>query len=389
MHLVVNALSIGSMSGNHVVYGFLRPVAEWFRGEHRISVLHYENSPPPNDLLENDVRSVPVGESVRHWFRRTLWESVRLPSLLRTLNADALLMCSGAAALNCSVPQITLCQNPWCFIPAAQQGTAQKAKAWIQRKGYGRAFRNSEMMIYISEHLRSLYRADNPGITEKAAEIAWVGLNSDTYESAAEFAGAEREPYSIVSVSAMAPWKGARTLVEAVKTLRDRDIPATLRLVGPWPDSNHESEVRALIEQSGLSEAVRILGKVSDEELHRLYAVSRVFCLLSSCESFGIPAAEAMCFGTPVVSTDCCAVSEVCAGAGRFGPPSNAAAAADDLAELLTNESAWAELSAAARQRSELLHWERCAAPFRRIPELVAGSNAEASATRTKTTAGT
>ena len=49
--------------------------------------------------------------------------------------------------------------------------------------------------------------------------------------------------------------------------------------------------------------AVSGLGHVSDEELAELYATSWIFCLPSSYEGFGIPYAEAMSSGLPVLAT--------------------------------------------------------------------------------------
>ena len=48
---------------------------------------------------------------------------------------------------------------------------------------------------------------------------------------------------------------------------------------------------------------ITVLGRLDDEELAREYRAAWVFCLPSSYEGFGIPYAEAMASGTPVVAT--------------------------------------------------------------------------------------
>ena len=359
------------MSGQHVVYGFLRPFTRWMRPAHEMVILHYESEQPPTEITEQGISTICIPDTLKHWTKRTIWEAAKLPTIVRRQKADLVLTVSGAVTPNCPVPQVTLCQNPWCYVPTAHQNWKERYKAKLQQAGYSKAYRNAAMMIYISGHLRDLYRRGNPGVPETRSEVAYVGLNEDTYQAATQLRGIERQPFSIVSVSAMAPWKGAETLVAAVQLLRSRQIPATLKLVGPWPDPAYENRIRHQIQQQSLQEAVQILGKVSNEELHRLYATSQVFSLMSSCESFGIPAAEAMCFGTPIVSTDCCAIAEVCETAGQFGPVRDPAWTANALAIALTDQSAWSNWSSAALEKSAKLTWENCAKPLQRIPELV------------------
>jgi len=359
------------MSGQHVVYGFLRPFTRWMRPEHELAILHYESEKPPAEITAQGVSTICLPDNLKHWAKRTLWEATKLPQVVLQQKADLVLTVSGAITPNCPVPQVTLCQNPWCYVPSAHQNWKERFKARLQRSGYARAFRDSAMMIYISGHLRDLYRRGNPGIQETRSEIAYVGLNEDTYRAARDLEGAPRDPLSILSVSAMAPWKGAETLVKAVAVLRQRKVPATLKLVGPWPNVSHEQEIRQLIQALAMQDAVSVLGRVSNEELHRLYGTSQVFSLMSSCESFGIPAAEAMAFGTPVVSTDCCAIAEVCEPAGQFGPVGDPEWTAKALETALTDQKQWQHWSEQARLRAATLTWDNCARAFQKIPELI------------------
>jgi len=369
LHLLVNALSIGSMSGQHVVYGFLRPLIKALCPVHQVTLLHYEGDTPPTDLLSPGVSTVAVADRFKHWAKRTLWEITRLPAIIQQQRADLVLSVSGALTPRCPVPQVVLCQNPWCYVEIAQQDRTQRFKAKLQRIGYGRAYRQAALMVYLSGHLRDLYRRDNASSREAPSAIAYVGLNESTYQAAIDLAAVPREPLTILSVSAMAHWKGATTLVRALALLRDRHLDAQLKLVGPWPDAGHRRDVEQLIDQLDLRSRVHILGRVSDDDLHKLYATSRVFCLMSHCESYGIPAAEAMAFGTPVISTDCCAIAEICSGAGDFGPVGDAEWTAAALHKALIDDDQWGQWSAAARARAATLTWDQCAKPLLSIPQ--------------------
>ena len=63
-----------------------------------------------------------------------------------------------------------------------------------------------------------------------------------------------------------------------------------------------------------------------------------MFCLLSRCESFGIPAVEAQSFGTPALGTDTCAIPEVGGRGGLYSPVDDVEAAANNLIRVLRDQ---------------------------------------------------
>jgi len=151
-------------------------------------------------------------------------------------------------------------------------------------------------------------------------------------------------------------------------------VRADLRLVGAWPDRGYERSIRAQVRAGGLSEQVVFAGHVPRGQLHRDYAESRVFCLMSRCESFGIPAVEAQAFGTPVVGSDCCAIPEICGAGGVYPRPGDWAETARQLASLLTDDRRWSELSGKARANAQRFRWDACS---RGLLEMFEGVSAD------------
>jgi phosphatidylinositol alpha-mannosyltransferase len=97
--------------------------------------------------------------------------------------------------------------------------------------------------------------------------------------------------------------------------------------------------------------AIRGLGRVSDDELADLYRQAWVFCLPSSYEGFGIPYAEAMASGLPVVATPNVGAHFV-TDAGRAGVLAEAAALGPLIADLLLDASRREHLRAAGLRRA-------------------------------------
>lgn len=104
----------------------------------------------------------------------------------------------------------------------------------------------------------------------------------------------------VYSLGRLVAYKGYRHLVEAARYLDDSYVV----LIGGAGEMREELE--ADIRRWGLEGKVRLLGRVSDEDLPAYYGACRVFCLPSvqKTEAFGIVQIEAMSCGKPVVATN-------------------------------------------------------------------------------------
>ncbi len=114
--------------------------------------------------------------------------------------------------------------------------------------------------------------------------------------------------------------------------------------------SNDDVEARRLVEQHGLAGRVTLRKGVSDAELAALYASSSALVFPSLSEGFGLPAAEALAVGCPVVHwAGCDAVAEIVLGNGA------AVDEAQDVAQwraaMLAAEAGELEAGAADRIR--------------------------------------
>lgn len=119
-----------------------------------------------------------------------------------------------------------------------------------------------------------------------------------------------------------------------------------------------------LVQKLGLTPRITFTGKVSAEVLRQWYACSEAVILPSLYEGFGLPAAESMACGTPVIATCAGALPEVVGedGAGVLVPPRNPQALAQAILEVLRDPERKGKMGMAGRQRVEkLFTWERVA----------------------------
>jgi glycosyltransferase involved in cell wall biosynthesis len=83
-------------------------------------------------------------------------------------------------------------------------------------------------------------------------------------------------------------------------------------------------------------DAIRWLGRVSDEELRLLYRHAAWFVFPSLYEGFGLPALEAMALGCPVLAARSSSIPEVCGDAALYFEPHDALSLAAVLSHALS-----------------------------------------------------
>jgi glycosyltransferase involved in cell wall biosynthesis len=172
----------------------------------------------------------------------------------------------------------------------------------------------------------------------------------------------ERQPDRILStISADAPLKGFPFLLEALSAVRRQWPTVTLTVVGRDGRRSTRNRIRRL----GLEGAVRFTGQVTTEEMVRLYAESTIAVVPSLYEGFGLPAAEAMACGVPLVSTNAGALPEVVGESGVAGvlvPPGRSDSLARQIGELLDAPERRQQMGIEGRKRvASLFTWHRAA----------------------------
>lgn len=313
--------------------------------------------------LTDDVDWISAPESTTSWRTRAWWEYTRLPALATSLKADVYFTPSGVAAAGLRIPQVVFCQNPWALVPEARR-RRDGCKAWLQRSAYRHAMKAAEVMVFNSTFMQEAYRM-NAGFMEKRGLVVYQAADEATIAQAVKAQSTPRVPGRIVCASAMGRHKNVETTVRAVARLhREGCTIAHLLVIGGWPDPSYRGEIETLVRSLGIGHAVTIMGHVAREVLDECYASAMAFCLMSRCESFGIPAIEAQLFGTPVVSSDVCAIPEVCGDGGMFVAPDDDAGTASALRRLLQDPDPWAWYSQAARTNARRFEWSRCSTPL-------------------------
>ncbi len=176
---------------------------------------------------------------------------------------------------------------------------------------YRASIRDADLVVCVSEATRERLRAFVPEALHHASVVPLATSSTLRDATPLELAALHDDDFALV-VGDSSPRKNLRTLVSAWPAVRAARPGAVLAIAGP--PSWGRSEVGELYESLVADGAIAPLGYVSDAQLRWAYEHASVVLCPSLAEGFGLPAAEAMQFGAPVIVSDDAALREVVAG---------------------------------------------------------------------------
>ena len=215
--------------------------------------------------------------------------------------------------------------------------------------------RRMERVITVSQ-TSAADTIDAFGLCKDKVKIVHNGIDTEIFK---KLDNVEKIPNSLVIVGkAQDKNKGVPYLLKAVQILKD-DIGVKVSVVGD--QSTDDGYGARLVQDLGIADRVTFTGPLSTDELVGLYSSAEIAVTASLYEGFGLPAAEAMACGTPVIASRAGALPEVVGedGTGVLVPPANPSAMAEAIKHLLNDNELRRRMGEAARKRiEERFSWE-------------------------------
>lgn len=171
----------------------------------------------------------------------------------------------------------------------------------------------------------------------------WVRTVIPNGVDASRFAGDDTPRAETPTALFVGTWGGRKRGAE-LSRIFSQEVRARI------PDAN----LRMVTDDApaALPDGVEALGRLSDDDLAQEYRAAWVFCLPSTYEGFGIPYAEAMMAGVPVVATPNIGARYI-TDEGRFGVLADLDHLGESITALLLDRGLRDRLSAASRQHAE------------------------------------
>jgi glycosyltransferase involved in cell wall biosynthesis len=157
----------------------------------------------------------------------------------------------------------------------------------------------------------------------------------------------------VLALSAMRPHKNVAGLIDALALIPMERKPV---LVVPGYETPHTRELYERAQRLGVT--ARFPGWLEPEDVEGLFALSLAFVFPSFYEGFGLPVLEAMARGVPVACSDRASLPEVAGDAAVLFDPSDPAAIAVAIEQLLADGEPWVTRG---RERVKQFTWRRTA----------------------------
>jgi glycosyltransferase involved in cell wall biosynthesis len=302
--------------------------------------------------------AAPIGQPYQ---RRWWWMQMIAPKLLANLRPAFAHFTNSIAPLASPVPIVLTIHDMSLFLQARTQPLRSLLTV---RPILPAAARRAAAIITVSQHARQ----DMIRLLKIDPAKVHVVYNAPSAQYQPVTDGAEldrvRRQYAlpatfVLYVGTFEPRKNIPRLLHAFAQVRRARPEVQLVMAGQlgW---KHRAIWQA-IESLGLADAVQWLGYVPGCDLPALYSLATVLAFPSLYEGFGLPVIEAMACGTPVLTSQCSALSEVAGDAGLLIDPLKVEAIAAGLIRLLNDAALRDELRARGLRRAAEFSWARAA----------------------------
>jgi glycosyltransferase involved in cell wall biosynthesis len=169
-----------------------------------------------------------------------------------------------------------------------------------------------------------------------------------------------RTPY-LLFVSTIEPRKNLDGLLSAWLSLRADFRRSYELVVAGMPGWKSETTLKRLRRLMAEESGVRYLGYVPEPLMAGLTAGARALIYPSFYEGFGIPVAQALAAGCPVIASGVSSLPEVTGEAALIVDPRSTDEIASAIRRIGESDSLCARLRSAGRERAKLFRWERAA----------------------------
>lgn len=241
-----------------------------------------------------------------------------------------------------------------------------KQRLWHSLVGARRTLRRAAAIIAVSEHTKRDI-IEIFGVPEDRVNVASPGIDPRYRPQSPEEIARVRSKHGLTApfylfLGSLEPRKN----IEAIIAAHERSATDADLVIAGGKGWLYDGIFRRAA-ASKKRDRIRFLGYVADADKPGLYAAALALVYPSFYEGFGMPPAEAMAVGTPVVASRAASLSEVVADAGLLVDPYDHGELADAMDAIAREPALAALLRERGLERAKRFSWDASAAVLERV----------------------
>lgn len=221
-----------------------------------------------------------------------------------------------------------------------------------------RSCRKSDKIIAISEQTKSDL-VNLLGIESEKIEVIYQSCSPLFYEKAIEEkkkevkSKLELPDEYLLFVGALVEHKNIINIIDSLSILPE-EYKKPLVIVGKGKE--YKEEIRKRVKIKGLSEKVKFIDYVENEDMPSLYQMSELLIWPSLYEGFGIPIIESLFSGVPVLTSNLGVFREAAGKGGIYVNPVSIEEISDSIVKILSDDELYKKLQNEGYQYVQKFH---------------------------------
>ena len=327
--------------------------------EHRFIFL-FDRPYDKGFIYASNVEPVVLPPPTRHPLLYRLWFEHMVPFALRRRKADAFVSPDGFLSTRAAIPQLAVMHD---LNFEHYPGDLPAAYSAYYRTWFPRFAKKAARIVTVSDFSKKdiveRYQVAPGGIdvVHNGVSDVFAPISmADALKARARFTGGS--PY-LICVGAMHRRKNLANTLAAFDRVADEEAELRLLVVGErmFRDERLDNAYAAMRHK----DRVFFAGRLGQQDLRLALGAALALVYVSWFEGFGIPVAEAMRCGVPVIAANATSLPEVAGEAAVYCDPFHADDIARAIREVVKDGALRNRLIAAGLERSQRYTWDRTA----------------------------
>lgn len=291
-----------------------------------------------------------------------LWEQFSLPKAARKEKCDVLHCTANTAPLKLKVPMVVTIHDIIYLQTFDFTGSAYQNFGNLYRRYIVPAIAKKAVKVITVSEFAKKNIIDSLHIDADKIEVIYNGVNeafriiNEQYELNHVKAKYQLPDNYLLHFGNTAPRKNTAGVIRAYMA---SGIKNPLVIAGCNP-----SFIKRVIKEEDathIAQQIFCTGYVDQQDLPALYNMAKLFLYPSFNEGFGMPVAEAMACGTPVITSNVTSLPEVAGNAALLINPTKIEEIVQAIYELCKNETHYLSLQKKGVENAKRFSWENAA----------------------------